>query len=41
MKISDLVQGHSVIKNLPAIAGDTDLITGSEETSGGGNGNPL
>ena len=36
--------GGSVVKNLPASAGDTedpDLITGSGRSSGGGNGNPL
>ena len=31
MKIPSLVRGGSVIKNLPANAGDTDLITGSEK----------
>ena len=31
MKIPSLVQGGSVIKNLPANAGNTDLITGSEK----------
>ena len=41
MKIPSLVRGGSVIKKLPANAGDTDLITGSEKTSGEGNGNPL
>ena len=28
-------------KNLPANAGDVDLIPGSERSPGGGNGNPL
>ena len=36
--------GGSVIKDLPANAGDTgdpDLIPGSRSSPGGGNGNPL
>ena len=33
--------GGSVVKNLPANAGDTDLIPGSGISPGGGNGNPL
>ena len=32
--------GGSVVQNLPANAGDTDLIPGSGRSSGGGNGNP-
>ena len=31
----------SVVKNLPASAGDVDLIPGSERSPGEGNGNPL
>ena len=31
----------SVVKNLPANAGDAGLITGSRRSPGGGNGNPL
>ena len=31
----------TVIKNLPANAGDAGLIPGSGRSSGGGNGNPL
>ena len=31
----------SVVKNLPASAGDAGLISGSVRSSGGGNGNPL
>ena len=31
----------SVVKNLPANAGDTNLIPGSGRSSGGGNDNPL
>ena len=31
----------SVVKNLPANAGDVGLIPGSERSPGGGNGNPL
>ena len=30
-----------VVKNLPANAGDMDLIPGSERSPGGGHGNPL
>ena len=33
--------GGSVVKNLPANAGDTSLIPGSRSTPGGGNGNIL
>ena len=33
--------GGSVVKNLPANAGDTGLIPGSGRSSGEGNGNPL
>ena len=33
--------GGSVVKNLPANAGDASSILGSERTPGGGNGNPL
>ena len=33
--------GGAVVKNLPANAGDTDLIPGSERSPGVGNGNPL
>ena len=36
--------GGSVVKNLPASAGDAgdvDLIPGSEKSPGGGNGHPL
>ena len=33
--------GDSVVKNLPANAGDTDLIPGSKRSPGGGHGNPL
>ena len=33
--------GGSVVKNLPANAGDTGLIPGSGSPPGGGNGNPL
>ena len=33
--------GGSVIKNLPANAGDTSSIPGLGRCSGGGNGNPL
>ena len=32
---------NPVVKNPPAIEGDTGLITGSERSSRGGNGNPL
>ena len=32
--------GGSVVKTLPANAGDADLITGSRRSPGGGNGNP-
>ena len=31
----------SVVKNLPASAGDVGLIPGSGRSPGGGNGNPL
>ena len=33
--------GGSVVKNLPAKAGDTDQIPGSGRFPGAGNGNPL
>ena len=33
--------GSSVVKHVPANAGDTGSIPGSERSSGGGNGNPL
>ena len=33
--------GGSVVKNLPANAGDTDLIPGSGRSPGEGNGNSL
>ena len=33
--------GSSVVKNLPANAGDADSIPGSGRSSGEGNGNPL
>ena len=33
--------GGSVVKNLPANAGDTDLIPGLGRSPGKGNGNPL
>ena len=33
--------GGSVVKNLPADAGDTGLIPGSGRSPGGGNGSPL
>ena len=33
--------GGSVVKNLPANAGDSGLIPGSERSPGEGNGNPL
>ena len=33
--------GGSVVKNLPANAGDMDLIPGSGRSTGDGNGNPL
>ena len=33
--------GGSVVKNLPANAGDADSIPGSGRSPGGGNGNPL
>ena len=33
--------GGSVVKNLPANAGDMGLIPGSGRSPGGGNGNPL
>ena len=33
--------GGSVVKNLPANAGDVDLIPGSGRSPGEGNGNPL
>ena len=33
--------GGSVVKNLPADAGETGLIPGAGRSPGGGNGNPL
>ena len=33
--------GGSVVKNLPANAGDSGSILGQERSPGGGNGNPL
>ena len=33
--------GDSVVKNLPANAGDTSLIPGSRRSPGGGHGNPF
>ena len=33
--------GSSIVKNLPANAGDVGLIPGSGRSSGEGNGNPL
>ena len=33
--------GGSMVKNPPAIAGDTDLIPGFGKSPGVGNGNPL
>ena len=33
--------GGSVVKNLPANAGDVGLIPGSGRSPGGGNGNPF
>ena len=33
--------GGTVVKNLPANAGDADLIPGSVRSPGEGNGNPL
>ena len=33
--------GGTVVKNLPASAGDMDLIPGSGRSPGGGHGNPL
>ena len=41
MKIPSLVRGGSVIKNLPANAGDTDLIPGWGRSPRDGNGKPL
>ena len=35
------VSGSSMVKNLPANAGDVSLIPGSGQSSGGGNSNPL
>ena len=34
-------QGDSVVKNLPANAGDVGRIPGLDRSSGGGNGSPL
>ena len=36
-----LLSGGSVVKNLPANAGDAGLIPGWGTPVGGGNGNPL
>ena len=36
-----MIVGGSVVKNLPANAGDMDLIPGSRRSPGEGNGNPL
>ena len=36
-----LFPGGSVVKNLPAMAGDTGLIPGLGRSPGEGNGNPL
>ena len=33
--------GGSVVKNLPANAGDRDSVSGLGRSSGGGNSNPL
>ena len=33
--------GGSVVKNLPANAGDASLVPGSGRSTGGGNGNPF
>ena len=33
--------GDSIVKNLPANAGDVGLIPGSGRSPGGGHGNPL
>ena len=38
---SELPIGASVVKNLPANAGDESLIPGSGKLPGEGNGNPL
>ena len=38
--LEDFLSG-SVVMNLPANAGDVDLIPGSERSLGEGNGNPL
>ena len=40
-RFRDIHVGGSVVKNLPADAGDTDLIPGSGRSPGGGNGNLL
>ena len=41
LKFSRGFPGGSVVKNLPANAGDSGLILGQERSPGGGNGNPL
>ena len=37
----ELLSGGSVVKNLPANAGDADSIPGAERSPGEGNSNPL
>ena len=39
--LTDCFPGGSVVKNLPANAGDVDLIPGLGRSPGEGNGNPL
>ena len=41
IKILEGFPGGSVVKNLPANAGDASLIPGSGRSPGGGHGNPL
>ena len=41
LKFSRGFPGGSVVKNLPANAGDSGSILGQERSPGGGNGNPL
>ena len=46
MYLSSTIEGYgfpgdSVVKNLPANAGDVNSIPGSERSPGEGNGNPL
>ena len=41
INISSWLPGGSVVKNLPANAGDEGLIPGSGRAPGKGNGNPL